>query len=208
MNKRIVATMLVSCLALLSSCSNHERFTYTAEDRPSMMTNQNVSRLYDPGVETNIGLADLIAQVEITSGQVVEEVTTPEGVPWSFCYYEAHVEDVWYGEPVDTDIRIYFHGTKAVLHRYDQAVVYVNHDEQTYYVPVDGEYSVFILNPPDDGVFPFAMVSEYEALEGEDVSVLRAETDDAFQRILNREADIWPSGDVFDPYKTEEAASE
>ena len=173
-----------------------------------MFINQNASRLYNPGVETNIGLADLIAQVEITSGQVVEEVTTQEGVPWSFCYYDAHVEDVWYGEPVDTDIRIYLHGTDAILHKYDQVVVYLSYDKQTYYVPVDGEYSVFILNPPDDGVFPFAMVSEYEALEGEDVSVLRAETDDAFQRILNREADIWPSGDVFEPYKTEETASE
>ena len=208
MNKRIVSIIIMSFLALLSSCSDHERFTYTAEDRPEMFINQNASRLYNPGVETNIGLADLIAQVEITSGQVVEEVTTQEGVPWSFCYYDAHVENVWYGEPVDTDIRIYLHGTDAILHKYDQVVVYLSYDEQTYYVPVDGEYSVFILNPPDDGVFPFAMVSEYEALEGEDVSVLRAETDDAFQRILNREADIWPSGDVFEPYKTEETASE
>ncbi len=206
MKKIILAILLLS--ASLMGCASEQRHTYLPEDRPEMFINQNASRLYNPGVETNIGLADLIAQVEITSGQVVEEVTTQEGVPWSFCYYDAHVEDVWYGEPVDTDIRIYLHGTDAILHKYDQVVVYLSYDEQTYYVPVDGEYSVFILNPPDDGVFPFAMVSEYEALEGEDVSVLRAETDDAFQRILNREADIWPSGDVFEPYKTEETASE
>ena len=206
MKKIILAILLLS--ASLMGCVSEQRHTYLPEDRPEMFINQNASRLYNPGVETNIGLADLIAQVEITSGQVVEEVTTQEGVPWSFCYYDAHVEDVWYGEPVDTDIRIYLHGTDAILHKYDQVVVYLSYDEQTYYVPVDGEYSVFILNPPDDGVFPFAMVSEYEALEGEDVSVLRAETDDAFQRILNREADIWPSGDVFEPYKTEETASE
>ena len=206
MKKIILAILLLS--ASLMGCASEQRHTYLPEDRPEMFINQNASRLYNPGVETNIGLADLIAQVEITSGQVVEEVTTQEGVPWSFCYYDAHVENVWYGEPVDTDIRIYLHGTDAILHKYDQVVVYLSYDEQTYYVPVDGEYSVFILNPPDDGVFPFAMVSEYEALEGEDVSVLRAETDDAFQRILNREADIWPSGDVFEPYKTEETASE
>ena len=206
MKKIILAILLLS--ASLMGCVSEQRHTYLPEDRPEMFINQNASRLYNPGVETNIGLADLIAQVEITSGQVVEEVTTQEGVPWSFCYYDAHVENVWYGEPVDTDIRIYLHGTDAILHKYDQVVVYLSYDEQTYYVPVDGEYSVFILNPPDDGVFPFAMVSEYEALEGEDVSVLRAETDDAFQRILNREADIWPSGDVFEPYKTEETASE
>ena len=206
MKKIILAILLLS--ASLMGCASEQRHTYLPEDRPEMFINQNASRLYNPGVETNIGLADLIAQVEITSGQVVEEVTTQEGVPWSFCYYDAHVEDVWYGEPVDTDIRIYLHGTDAILHKYDQVVVYLSYDEQTYYVPVDGEYSVFILNPPDDGVFPFAMVSEYEALEGEDVSVLRAETDDAFQRILNREADMWPSGDVFEPYKTEETASE
>ena len=206
MKKIILAILLLS--ASLMGCASEQRHTYLPEDRPEMFINQNASRLYNPCVETNIGLADLIAQVEITSGQVVEEVTTQEGVPWSFCYYDAHVEDVWYGEPVDTDIRIYLHGTDAILHKYDQVVVYLSYDEQTYYVPVDGEYSVFILNPPDDGVFPFAMVSEYEALEGEDVSVLRAETDDAFQRILNREADIWPSGDVFEPYKTEETASE
>ena len=206
MKKIILAILLLS--ASLMGCASEQRHTYLPEDRPEMFINQNASRLYNPGVETNIGLADLIAQVEITSGQVVEEVTTQEGVPWSFCYYDAHVEDVWYGEPVDTDIRIYLHGTDAILHKYDQVVVYLSYDEQTYYVPVDGEYSVFILNPPDDGVFPFAMVSEYEALEGEDVSVLRAETDDAFQRILNREADRWPSGDVFEPYKTEETASE
>ena len=206
MKKIILAILLLS--ASLMGCASEQRHTYLPEDRPEMFINQNASRLYNPGVETNIGLADLIAQVEITSGQVVEEVTTQEGVPWSFCYYDAHVEDVWYGEPVDTDIRIYLHGTDAILYKHDQVVVYLSYDEQTYYVPVDGEYSVFILNPPDDGVFPFAMVSEYEALEGEDVSVLRAETDDAFQRILNREADIWPSGDVFEPYKTEETASE
>ena len=206
MKKIILAILLLS--ASLMGCASEQRHTYLPEDRPEMFINQNASRLYNPGVETNIGLADLIAQVEITSGQVVEEVTTQEGVPWSFCYYDAHVEDVWYGEPVDTDIRIYLHGTDAILHKYDQVVVYLSYDEQTYYVPVDGEYSVFILNPPDDTVFPFAMVSEYEALEGEDVSVLRAETHDAFQRILNREADIWPSGDVFEPYKTEETASE
>lgn len=206
--KRKWLALAAACAVVIGGCGEKERHVYTAEDRPAMPSSQNVSWLYDPGVETNIGLADLIARVEITSDQVVEDFTTPEGVPWSFCYYEAHVEDVWYGEPVDTDIRIYFHGTKAVLHRYDQAVVYVNHDEQTYYIPVDGEYSVFILNPPDDGVFPFAMVAEYKALEGEDVSVLRAETDDAFQRILNREAVVRPLGDIFDPYKTEEAASE
>ena len=194
--------------ALLSGCGEKERYVYTEEDRPEMFVNQNASRLYNPGVETNIGLADLIAEVEITSDQVVQEATTTEGVPWSFCYYEADVEEVWYGQPVDTDIRIYFHGTRAVLHRYDQVVVYLNYDEQTYFVPVDGEYSVFILNPPSDEVFPFAMVSEYEPLEGEDVSVLRTETDDAFQRILDREADIWPSGDIFDSYQVEEAASE
>ena len=53
--------------ALLSGCGEKERYVYTEEDRPEMFVNQNASRLYNPGVETNIGLADLIAEVEITS---------------------------------------------------------------------------------------------------------------------------------------------
>lgn len=190
------------CLLLLSSCSEKERHTYTAEDRPEMFINQNLSRLYNPGMDTNTGMADLVAQVEITSDQVIDEVTTPEGVPWTFCHYNAELEDVWYGEPVNNDIRIYFHGTDAVLHQYDKAVVYLMYDEENYYVPVDGEYSIFILNPPGDEIFPFAMVSEYDLLEGESVSHLREQTDDAFERVLNGESDVYPSGAVFDLYQS------
>ena len=197
-----VVFILSICFILLSSCSEKERYTYTAEDRPEMFINQNLSRLYAPGTETNTGMADLVALVEITSEQLVEKVTTSEGVPWTFCYYKACLEDVWYGEPVNDDIRIYFHGTDAVLHQYDQAVVYLMHDEKNYYVPVDGEYSVFILNPPSDEIFPFAMVSEYDLLEGKNVSHLREVTDGAFERVLNGESDVYPSGAIFDPYQS------
>src|SRR5699024_8794263 len=98
-----VVFILSICFILLSSCSEKERYTYTAEDRPEMFINQNLSRLYAPGTDTNTGMADLVALVEITSEQLVEKVTTSEGVPWTFCYYKACLEDVWYGEPVNDD---------------------------------------------------------------------------------------------------------
>lgn len=128
-------------------------------------------------MEANVAAADVIAQVEIQSEQVIEDLTLPHGEPYPCCYYEAHIEDVWYGDPAQDDIRIWFVGQNAVLHQYDQIVAYLSYDEQNYYVPVDGEYSVFILNPPDDGIFPFAMVSEYREMEGEDVQTLKDATD-------------------------------
>ena len=49
----------------------------------------------------------------------------------------------------------------------DRVILYATYGgEEIYYVPVDGEASVFILNPPDHTVFPYSMISDYENLDG------------------------------------------
>lgn len=131
-----------------------------------------------PGMEANVGMADVIVQVEIQSDQVLEDLSLPNGIPYPCCYYEAHIEDVWYGDPAQDDICIWFVGQDTILHQYDQIVAYLSYDEQNYYVPVDGAYSVFILNPPNDGLFPFGMaITEFKEMEGEDVQTLKDATD-------------------------------
>ena len=175
--KRVFFCTLLLSILLLASCSEKERFEYTTEDRPIPYSNINASRFAPPGMETNVSMADVIAQLEITSEQVVQEMTLPHGVPYTACYYEAQIEDVWYGEPVDNNIQLWFMGTDTVLHQNDKLIAYLSLAQQNHYVTVDAEYSVFILNPPDDGIFPFAMVSEYQEIEGEDVQTLKDATD-------------------------------
>ena len=185
--KRVFLCSLLLSILLLASCSEKERFEYTAEDRPIPYSNINASRFAPPGMETNVSMADVIAQLEITSEQVVQEMTLPHGVPYTACYYEAQIEDVWYGEPVDNNIQLWFVGTDAVLHENDKLVAYLSLAQQNHYVTVDAEYSVFILNPPNDAIFPFAMVSEYQEIEGEDVQTLKDATDAVLAEIESGE---------------------
>ena len=206
--KRMMVGFILLFALLLTSCGEKERYQYTAEDRPIPYSNTNASRFAPPGMEVNVGMADVIAQLEITSGQVVEEMTLPHGVPYTACYYEAQVEDVWYGEPVDEDIELWFMGTGTILHPNDRLVAYLSLAQQNHYVTVDGEYSVFILNPPDDGLFPFAMIAEFKEMEGEDVQVLKDATDSVLAKIESGE-EVVPEflyGAVAEEYLPETAA--
>ena len=128
--KRVFLCSLLLSILLLASCSEKERFEYTTEDRPIPYSNINASRFAPPGMETNVSMADVIAQLEITSEQVVQEMTLPHGVPYTACYYEAQIEDVWYGEPVDNNIQLWFVGTDTVLHQNDKLIAYLSLAQQ------------------------------------------------------------------------------
>lgn len=208
MVKKTFLFLFLCGLICFSSCSKIERYEYTAEDRPIPYSNINASRFAPPGMETNVSMADVIAQLEITSEQVVQEMTLPHGVPYTACYYEAQIEDVWYGEPVDNNIQLWFMGTDAVLHQNDKLIAYLSLAQQNHYVTVDAEYSVFILNPPDDGIFPFAMISEFKEMEGQDVQVLKDATDSVLAKIESGEQVVpeFLYGAVAEEYLPETAA--
>lgn len=85
---------------------------------------------------------------------------------------------MWYGDAVDDEIQVWFMGDDSQLHQNDRVILYATYGgEENYYVPVDGEASVFILNPPDDTVFPYSMISDYENLDGCSPEKLREETE-------------------------------
>ena len=193
---------------MVGGCGEKERYVYTAEDRPEVSAGMSSSRVGPPGMEINVSLSDIVAQIELTSDEIPVEYTLEPGIPYPCCYYEAEIKDVWYGEAEETDIELWFVGTGYNLHPNDQLVMYAAYDGGKQYVPVDGTYSIFILNPPDDGIFPLSANSVFEPLEGEDSSLLKQQTDEVFNRALEGDAGAWPGGAIFDPYKTEEAASE
>ncbi len=189
MKKRISVVLMSAFLLLsLSSCGG-SRHVYTAEDRPVVPASQAM-RLYESGIDTNTVLSDLIAEVEITSEQETEELTLSGGVPYPVCKYQAKVRNVWYGETDYRDIVIWFVGTRDVLYRNDRAIMYLRQNKENNYVPVDGEYSVFLLNPPEDVIFPYSVYYEYDVYENQDVRILKEATEESFRRIENGEVSV------------------
>ncbi len=214
MKKRTSLFVLLGAAILFTSCLQQEsmttdRYTYDIEDRPRMAANSaSVSYFSDHDMETNVGMADVIAQVEITSDQHIADFTLPSGYSYTACYYEAHVEELWYGQVMDEEIEIWFMDTGCILHKNDKMVVYVSYQEPDMYVPVDGEYSVFILNPPDDLVFPFGMDYAYTDIEGNGIQTLKDATDSVLAKIESGE-EVVPEflyGAVAEEYLPETAA--
>ena len=186
--KRVFLCTLLLSILLLASCSEKERYEYSDNDRvlDPLYMNASTMRVAPLGTSTNASMADLIAQVEIRSEQTIEERTLEGGMPYTVSHYNAHIEEIWYGDPVDYNIQIWFVGDQQVLHQNDQLILYATYgDMENYYVPVDGPYSIFIINPPTDTLFPLSLINEYEELENQDVSVLREETEAVLANIAS-----------------------
>lgn len=190
--KRLGLLISICVIALFAACAQQEvskeRHIYSPEDRPPTAVGSASASYFNPhGMDTNAGMADVIAQVEITSGQQTKEFTLPDGPSYTACYYEAEIQQIWHGQPHDDNIKIWFPNVNYLLHKNDQLIVYVAFQEPDMYVPVDGEYSVFVLNPPDDTVFPYGMLSAYTDYLENDVSVLKDATAAVLSRIESGE---------------------
>ncbi len=185
--KKLSAIFLAFFFALsLSSCGHQERYIYTETDRnfKSQLDNPNLCLFYMPGMEMNTGMADLIAEIEITSNQTAVDGELDDGIPYPMVWYRAKIREIWYGEVNSKEIKIWFAGEGPLLHSGDRLVAYLNYgDVENYYVPVLGEYSVYVLNPPDNGIFTFVLNEEYEDLSGQSEEVLRAETEQVLEDI-------------------------
>ena len=197
--KRIyLAFLVIFCAAFLFSCNAKERYVYTSEDRSFVSYSNKMKPLASfvcpSGMDANVGLADLIAEIEITLDRVIQNSELDEGIPYPMSHYEAHIRNIWYGEAVDTNIVLWIVGEEPELHKNDIAVVYMNYGRtENYYAPVDGEYSIFIVNAPDNTIFSMRLTEEYETFEGQEVSALREETDGIL-------LDIQQTGGNFPPY--------
>lgn len=110
--KRVFLCTLLLSILLLASCSEKERYEYSDNDRvlDPLYMNASTMRVAPLGTSTNASMADLIAQVEIRSEQTIEERTLEGGMPYTVSHYNAHIEEIWYGDPVDYNIQIWFVG--------------------------------------------------------------------------------------------------
>ena len=175
--KRKWLALAAVCAVMNSGCGEKERYTYTRTDRIAYPWSQAMM-IHAPGMELNTCLAELIAEVEICSDRQTDRYTLSGEVPVTVSWYEARIRDVWYGDAVDDEIQVWFMGDDSRLHLNDRIILYATYGgEENYYVPVDGEASVFILNPPDDTVFSYSMISDYENLDGSSPEELREETE-------------------------------
>lgn len=175
--KRKWLALAAVCAVMISGCGEKERYTYTRTDRIAYPWSQAMM-IHTPGMELNTCLAELIAEVEICSDRQTDRYTLSGEVPVTVSWYEARIRDMWYGATVDDEIQIWFMGDDSQLHLNDRIILYATYSgQENIYLPVDGEASVFILNPPDDTVFPYSMISDYEDLDGSSPEKLREETE-------------------------------
>lgn len=182
MKRKVCLLLAAACAVMLVSCGEKERHVYTNEDRNYVSYLDKItpiaSFVYPSGMDVNVGLADLVAEIEITSDRVIQNSELDEGIPYSMSRYQARIRDIWYGEAVDTDIVFWIVGEEPELHQNDIIVAYMSYGGvENYYAPVDGEYSVFVVNAPDDTIFSMRLIEEYESFEKKEVSALREETD-------------------------------
>lgn len=199
---------------MLTSCGEKERYVYTEEDKIYSsyldQISQTASLFMSPGMESNVFMADVVAEVEIRSAQRVETVELDGGVPITSSYYDAQILDTWYGEAVQDDIQVGFMGTEPILHENDRIIMYLSYaGSENYYSPVYGEYSIYIQNPPDDTIYAFRLVPADEVLAGADISSLREITEGYIADVYEHGVDaLVPVGDVITPAYDAYLASE
>ena len=155
---------LLSCAllftVLFSSCSLSHQHVYKPEDRVVLSAGNGDSRL-EPDFDLNLLAAETIAVVKITSDGEVNtrpimvgfDSFPPEKRPKiTYTAFEAKVEEVWQGEPTDSKITLHILGgldtevTKP--QKGDRLVLFLKCVDGIYYL-IDGEYSIFAVNPGD-----------------------------------------------------------
>lgn len=174
----IVMGVLVLCTACGKNAPDLERHPYTEEEKIQLSSNGGYD-VYNPGLEANCILSDLVIEGIILDGAVTDEAhsfigsgTSKKSFAYTYTDIPVWVDNVLYGGVSEDVITLRLAGDETSLVTKprvgDQLILFLAYNEDMdVYNACCLEGSMFIKNPPDDTVFTFSNMPVFSKFDGE-----------------------------------------
>lgn len=165
MKKKLFIVLLIILTFTFVACNNTQH-VYDPADRVVLSSENQSLRMFAPGLDTNVALADLIAVVEVKDNGrestyiLGEDLEERWQIPVTNTHYTFEVKDIWHGEVEETELEVVLAGGKGYgctkPYQNDQLIVFMSKRQDGLYILVDDEHSMFAINPPDGTLYSFS----------------------------------------------------
>ncbi|MBR6790666.1 MAG: hypothetical protein IKM31_07355 [Oscillospiraceae bacterium] len=210
----IIAIAVLAVFAFMTYILTY-RHTYTENDK---FIDHNIfaNRKFLPGFEASARIADIIVEGKVVSNgreQFIKmwsenpNVKIPDGMGHSYTVYDVSINSVWAGDYEESIITVYFPNSGPVPKRNDEIITFLTYldspDIGRYYLPVDLEFSSFIINP-DGTLFSFAKETESAKYDGKQPEELK---NDVYLKISEFAEQNITVGDAVEAYRRDNDAT-